>query len=235
MRYLLGELGDHERTEIERAYFENDERFRELEAAEAELIDAYARGELSERQARKFRVRVDGSRELFERVELARSLARYAEVHHVARPIARSTGFVWRLSISLAAALLMLTFAGTVLWRASHREVAVTFALRAGLARGAGDAQLINLPRGSTVLRLHLDYDGAAYAQYRAVIRTADGLVVWQGERLPPSRPGASSLDVDVPAGVMTANDYVISLAGARADGAEEKVADFVVRITTAQ
>lgn len=235
MRYLLGELGERERAEIERAYFEDAERFQELEAAEAELIDAYVRGELLEAQARHFKIRVDESRDLTERVELARSLARYADVHQVVAPIRRSTGFAWKLSMSLAAAVLVLTVGGAVLWRASHTDTAVTFALRAGLARGPGDPQIIDVPRGSKVLRLHLDFDGAAYAQYRAVIRTADGSVVWQGEHLLPTRPGAPSLDVEVPAGVMTANDYVISLSGARADGADEKVADFVVRVRTGQ
>lgn len=45
-RYLLGEMSDAERAELEREYFEDAMLFEQLVQAENELVDAYARGQL---------------------------------------------------------------------------------------------------------------------------------------------------------------------------------------------
>lgn len=44
--YLLGEMSDAERAELEREYFEDPLLFEQLVQAENELVDAYARGQL---------------------------------------------------------------------------------------------------------------------------------------------------------------------------------------------
>jgi hypothetical protein len=46
MRYLLGELSEPERAELERQYFADSKAFDRLERFEHELIDSYARGRL---------------------------------------------------------------------------------------------------------------------------------------------------------------------------------------------
>lgn len=45
--YLLGELSEHEQEQLEARYFADDALFEQLLAIEDELIDRYARGEIS--------------------------------------------------------------------------------------------------------------------------------------------------------------------------------------------
>jgi hypothetical protein len=54
IRYLLGLLSEEENTQFEGEYFADDQVFEELQVAEAELIDSYVRGELSEYQKQQF-------------------------------------------------------------------------------------------------------------------------------------------------------------------------------------
>lgn len=53
-RYLLGELVDEEQQSVERRLLIDDQCFVELERVEEELIDQYARGELSSADRRRF-------------------------------------------------------------------------------------------------------------------------------------------------------------------------------------
>ena len=56
-QYLLGQVSPSERERLEREYFSNDDTFREMLSAEDDLIDAYARGELSATERRQFEER----------------------------------------------------------------------------------------------------------------------------------------------------------------------------------
>lgn len=53
-RYLLGDLSDPEREQLEKEYFTNDGAWESLIAVENELIDSYIRGRLSDRQQKQF-------------------------------------------------------------------------------------------------------------------------------------------------------------------------------------
>jgi hypothetical protein len=74
MRYLLDDLSDDERTQIEERYFNDDEALEELEIVEGELVDRYVRGELSENERQKFERNIAVSQRLRERVEFGRLL-----------------------------------------------------------------------------------------------------------------------------------------------------------------
>ena len=54
MRYLLGDLPEPDRERLEEQYFVSDDSWEALRAAEHDLIDAYVRGELSQRQREQF-------------------------------------------------------------------------------------------------------------------------------------------------------------------------------------
>jgi len=46
-RYLLGELSEEEQAALERSYFTDSNVFNQVLQVESELVDAYARGQLS--------------------------------------------------------------------------------------------------------------------------------------------------------------------------------------------
>ena len=55
VQYLLGELGEVERSEIAERYFQDDDLFDELLDVESELLDKCARGSLNEREHEAFK------------------------------------------------------------------------------------------------------------------------------------------------------------------------------------
>jgi anti-sigma factor RsiW len=74
-RYLLGELQEREREQLEETYFADDVAFEQIIIAEEELIDAYVRGELSAEERVRFEELFRSSPRGRERVQFARSLA----------------------------------------------------------------------------------------------------------------------------------------------------------------
>ncbi len=54
IQYLLGDLPDKRRDEMEEHYFQDPALHETLLAVEEELIDSYARGELAEEQRLRF-------------------------------------------------------------------------------------------------------------------------------------------------------------------------------------
>ena len=75
IRYLLGDLSEKERTNLEERFFADDAEFQEMEIAEGELIDRYVRSELSATDRQQFERMLRTSPRLLERVEFARILA----------------------------------------------------------------------------------------------------------------------------------------------------------------
>jgi hypothetical protein len=73
-RFLLGNLSESERVEIEDAFLARDDSYQELLEAEDDLIDAYVRGELPASERALFEQRQLTSPHSRERVEFARTL-----------------------------------------------------------------------------------------------------------------------------------------------------------------
>ena len=74
-RYLLGGGSEAERERLEKEFFADDDTFQEMLTAEDDLIDAYARGELSGSEKQAFEKRFLKSIEGRERVQFARAFA----------------------------------------------------------------------------------------------------------------------------------------------------------------
>jgi anti-sigma factor RsiW len=53
-QYLLGELSDSDRQQLEEAYFAEDDLFERYLIVKEDLIDAYTRGELSAEKRKQF-------------------------------------------------------------------------------------------------------------------------------------------------------------------------------------
>ena len=74
-RYLLGAGSPRERERLEAEYFADQDAFENMLSAEDDLIDAYARGDLSAEERRQFEDRFLSSAQGRERVQFARTLA----------------------------------------------------------------------------------------------------------------------------------------------------------------
>ena len=75
VRYLLGLSTPAEREVIESLYFEDDDAFQKMLTAEDDLIDAYARGELTGEERRRFENSFVSSLRGRDRVQFARAFA----------------------------------------------------------------------------------------------------------------------------------------------------------------
>jgi hypothetical protein len=75
VQYLLGNLTDEEQVQVEDRAFTDGDYLSALEDAEADLVDAYVRGELSDSDRRSFELRFLASPERRRKVEFARALA----------------------------------------------------------------------------------------------------------------------------------------------------------------
>src|SRR5215471_6783788 len=101
VQYLLGNLSEEEQVRIEDKAFADSNYMGALEAAEADLIDAYVRGELSEAERRKFEQRFLTSSDRRSKVEFARDLVRVTEESKGAENALLQRPSVWRSFLSV--------------------------------------------------------------------------------------------------------------------------------------
>ena len=81
-QYLLGELSDSARQQLEEAYFAEDELFERYLAVKDDLIDSYSRGELSAEQRRQFEQHFLSSAARAKGVDETRELIKTVTSHH---------------------------------------------------------------------------------------------------------------------------------------------------------
>jgi hypothetical protein len=96
-RYLLGQVSQEERDEIENGYLREDNLFEELVAIENDMIDNYVRGELTEPEKGQFEAYFLSTPERRERVHFARSLAHSFAASPSLGPNAGASRGVWRI------------------------------------------------------------------------------------------------------------------------------------------
>jgi len=135
-RFLLGNVSESERAEIEDSFLAQDDVYQELLIAEDDLIDAYVRGELPASERELFERWCSASQHRRERVEFAKTLLnsdsqKAAAVVSASMPqgpvswwrsLARA--FITRrpaLSFAFAAALLAIVLGGLWLWMDRQR------------------------------------------------------------------------------------------------------------------
>ena len=96
VKYLLGNLTDEEQAQIEDRAFADGDYLSSLEATEADLVDAYVRGELSQADRRSFENRFLTVPERLRKVEFARALATVTSELEVQQPPAAERPFFLR-------------------------------------------------------------------------------------------------------------------------------------------
>ncbi|MFY9608366.1 MAG: hypothetical protein WAU45_07085 [Blastocatellia bacterium] len=135
IRYLLGDSSEQEETELESRYFDDDAFFEQCLAIEDELIDSYARGELSGHDRERFEKYFLGSPQNYQNLKFSRDLIRVAS--RQPRPLANAhrKAESWWQSLTaivqaqhssvrwlLAAAMLVIVLGGSWLFLQRVRE-----------------------------------------------------------------------------------------------------------------
>lgn len=227
-RYLLGRLEPESGERVEQRLFSTDQIFWEhLCLEEEELIDAYVAGYLSDADRERFENHFLSSDERRGKLALAQALKAYAD----ARQSSRQTG--WRRllrpvatpawALAAAAALLLVVLPGAA-WRyGAVRDAGsdVSVWVSAGLVRGAtGAVARVTIPAGCTLVHLQLD-PGGDYESYQATLHdVTTGDEIWSQSRLVTSTIGNRvGLSLTLPAELLPAGDYYLSLSGASSPG----------------
>jgi hypothetical protein len=103
-KYLLGDLSEDQQVDVEDRAFADREVLDALEAAEADLIDAWVRGELSPSERRAFERRFLTSLQRRNKVEFARALAKVTSESQPAEA-PRKTFWRWPFAMQWSPAL----------------------------------------------------------------------------------------------------------------------------------
>jgi hypothetical protein len=105
-RYLLGEVSDDERSEIEQSYFADDAVFDQLIDVQNDLVDSYVRGTLPAADRKRFEERFLTTGSGVDRVEFARALK-----EKIAARSSRKTGRVRLLAIAASVVIVVIVAA----------------------------------------------------------------------------------------------------------------------------
>jgi hypothetical protein len=97
----------------------------------------------------------------------------------------------------------------------------VAFSISPINVRGASESARLSIPRGTGTIRLLLQGDASEppLARGRVIVRTVPGREVWRGITLPPSTSESSLARVDVPAGRLPPDDYIVELLAPNESG----------------
>jgi hypothetical protein len=244
-RYLLGDLNDEEKEEIEKDFFLDDECFGEMVGTEDDLIDAYLQQRLRPRD-----------RQLFEQHFLAAEagrlkLATTMVLAKAGAPSERKGGVT---ALAFAAALILVIInAGA--WREivvvkrqlqefERRHAAdvhtidtlrkdlvkemprtASFALLPGLERTQGGGTLLLLPPDVDSLELWLTLRSNRFKQYSAALQSVEGRELW-AERSLTSRSleHRHAVVFQIPKQYLQPGTFVVELRASTPEGAAQIV-----------
>jgi hypothetical protein len=255
-RYLLGDLTPEEDEQVEIEYLAGDEATALVQEAEDDLVDDYARGRLSPRDARRFEERLLSRPGMPGRVAFARTLAaqRPPQIRSLARPWLAWTAAVLLAGVSIglgsglyrqrrvaagtdAAARERIAALESTVTEQQERLRAVpppgnaplVVELRDGAHRGPGGPRNEIEAPGEAWVLLRLLVGEHLYPSYVARIETADGRVIKAS--LPAVRREApAAAEVMVPGADLKAGTYVVMLEGV--EGADrETVGGFPLQV----
>jgi hypothetical protein len=220
--YLLHQMPESERLDFAGECFADPDANEQLETAEAELLDAYVRGELPRTQRESVERYLLSSAVQREKLKFAAALQ--ASIPKPGRPIP------W---LALSAAAILILLAGLTLFVAGqNRELRAELEqernqakpIRGGFyaatlrpsRRGPSGNATLTLPKQTTLLRLNLELnEGDDRSTYEAKI-TRGASVLWKQEPLKKeNREGAPTVTLWLPANLLEPGNYTISLQSA--------------------
>jgi hypothetical protein len=105
----------------------------------------------------------------------------------------------------------------------------VALALTPGAVRETGELQKVSLLPDTREVRIRLDLAKGGYRSYRTALRTSDGREVWTARGLRAT--GAKFVQVNIPAGLLTPDDYQILLSGVASSGKTEELDSYYFRV----
>ncbi len=231
-RYLLGELDDRTREEVEQRLLSDGEVFEELLVAEDEIIDDYAGGRLDPEECADFEAHFLATPERQQKLSFARALHRHAlslaHEHETVKQSVMRRLWLSRPWLSWAATTVAVfaLIVGTVWFLRSRTAPPKTFATltlimnQSTRAEGAAAAR-VKLPLAADALRIFLRLPGSGPAsRYRVVLEADDG----ETRPLEIADQNGGSIAVVIPGMQLKRGQYVLKLFRTGANGVEQRI-----------
>jgi hypothetical protein len=240
--YLLGRLGEPERTAFEKRYFADPLFFEYINALEDHFVDIFLQKKMSWWKRRQFKMYYLSSSLRRQKADLALSIMQAAvrkkKIPQLAAPsFLAARGRLGVLLASTAIAVVAASFIVDVaLWRSraelqtrndriqkeQHTVLAlssVRVPLEPGNRGPEPGMERTDVPAEAQVIQLELDAKGLdAAGRYRATLQDASGEVLLQQGHLPVQQAdGKAFILLPVNAGILIHSDYLVLLE--REDG----------------
>jgi hypothetical protein len=251
IEYLLGALSEAETERLDALSVSDTEFADELSAVEADLIDAYVRGELIGQTLARFEGHYLSSPLRRDKVEFARALEVYGKSHATeqiepavvpVRQERNNAGFsAWivffknqgsavRWGLAAAAALL-LTAGGWWIFQTGGNPAVASIVLTPP-TRGHDQIPTVAITSRTKELKIQLQLEADDYPTYYVVLKEdAAATELWRsGPLTAASKDGSKVLNVRVPAGLLKSRIYSLVVSGIDREGAPELVSDYPFR-----
>ena len=238
-RYLLGQMPEHDESEVEARLFTDREFYDELSIVEDELIDQYLGGALSDADRQSFESHFVSAPERGQKVRFARALKKYvsvsAEQDEPASPVPVVNFPVRRRFIPYAIAASIIAVVGLSFltlrnWQGpgAGGSVLAIELTPAPTTRGDGDVKEFSLAPDVSSVRLQLDLPKNEYQTYEAIVRDSSLRTVLTARDLKPQTiNGLAAVTLDIKASLLAPGDYRVNLSGVTPDKRSESVATF--------
>jgi hypothetical protein len=207
LNYLLGYSPEEEREAIADRLFSDDQFADSLAEAERDLLDAYARGELSSKDRAAVNSRLLISERQLEKLHLAKALA----ARSTARPNARLNRklLTWAKKYGASQKPQPSTTSQQLVSNAPAQPPPMVVALLSPGANRDGDIQQFLVPQRAGAVRLDLQLAGQKVSASYSVRLVRQRETVYQLAALPPRLDsGMQLLSVTVPTTVLSAGQY---------------------------
>lgn len=230
-RYLLGQLADSARDDVERNILVNEELFAELLILEDELTDEYVDGQLSQADRANFESHFLATPERQQNLRFARALNRYVTTHSDRRePIPQPVPAFWNIyswHLRAAAAVAVVAIIAGAWWLYVHQSspktfVPLTLTISTVTRSEGAPVPDVTLPLNADALKisLRLPEPSPTAVRYRVELLGEDG----ETRPLDIAGQDAQSLVVVVPAQQLRRARYVLEVFAIKADGTEQRI-----------
>lgn len=257
-RYVLGLLPAEQAERLDEESIANDEIALRLRTVEADLVDSYARGQLTGLALERFESHYLASPRRREAVRLAAGFVRavdrrVAAAASMAPPKRTATPMTLRWFVPVAA-VLTLVVGGSMLLESTRtrRQDASTSMAAAPAERGQAASPperemavvlppptravaappTLALQADVTTVSFTLRLEAQDFAQCRVELKDAvTNRIVWRSDWIPVASSGGPSVSVRVAAALLNAQRYSLDVAGQDARGREDVIGSYPIRI----
>jgi len=229
-QYLLGQLSDGPREEIERALLTNEEAFAELLIIEDELTDEYLNSQLNPDDRADFERHFLAAPERQDELRFAQALNRYVTTTHASERADTSIPIVLSRQakpLRIVAAVAVVIIMASALWFGFFRQpvstafVTVTLTISPSTRDEGVQSARIESP-GKDTLRifLRLPNPPPSAVSYRVQLLDVNG----EYQSLKVAGQDNQSVIVEIPGAQLSRGRYALNLSAVWADGTEQRL-----------